>query len=71
VGVKRPGRDADHSPPSGAEVKECVELYAFMAWCLVQKKYREKFNQFNQFIASSLSARLQYIRLNYFYIILY
>jgi len=25
--VKRPGRDADHSPPSSAEVKECVELY--------------------------------------------
>jgi hypothetical protein len=26
-GIKRPGRDADHSPPSSAEVKECVELY--------------------------------------------
>jgi hypothetical protein len=26
-GVKRPGREADHSPPSSAEVKECVELY--------------------------------------------
>jgi hypothetical protein len=25
--VKRPGRQADHSPPSSAEVKECVELY--------------------------------------------
>jgi hypothetical protein len=25
--VKRPGREADHSPPSSAEVKECVELY--------------------------------------------
>jgi hypothetical protein len=25
--AKRPGREADHSPPSGAEVKECVELY--------------------------------------------
>jgi len=25
--VKRPGREADHSPPSRAEVKECVELY--------------------------------------------
>jgi hypothetical protein len=24
--VKRPGRGADHSPPSSAEVKECVEL---------------------------------------------
>jgi hypothetical protein len=25
--VKRPGSRADHSPPSSAEVKECVELY--------------------------------------------
>jgi hypothetical protein len=25
--VKGPGREADHSPPSSAEVKECVELY--------------------------------------------
>jgi hypothetical protein len=27
LGVKRPGREADHSPPSSNEVKECVELY--------------------------------------------
>jgi hypothetical protein len=27
LGVKRPGREADHSPPPSAEVKECVELY--------------------------------------------
>jgi hypothetical protein len=26
-GVKRPGREADHLPPSRAEVKECVNLY--------------------------------------------
>jgi hypothetical protein len=26
-GVKRPGCEADHSPPSSAEVKECMELY--------------------------------------------
>jgi hypothetical protein len=25
--VKRQGREADHSPPSSAEVNECVELY--------------------------------------------
>jgi len=25
--VKRPGREADHSPPSRDEVKECLELY--------------------------------------------
>jgi hypothetical protein len=27
LGVKRPGRETDHSPPSSTEVKECVELY--------------------------------------------
>jgi len=27
LGVKRPGREADHSPPPSAEAKECVELY--------------------------------------------
>jgi hypothetical protein len=27
LGVKRPGREADHSSPSSAEVKEYVELY--------------------------------------------
>jgi hypothetical protein len=29
VAVKRPGREADHSPPFSAEVKECVELPPF------------------------------------------
>jgi hypothetical protein len=27
LGIKRPGREADHSPRSSAEVKEWVELY--------------------------------------------
>jgi hypothetical protein len=27
LGVQRPGREADHSPSSSAEVKECMELY--------------------------------------------
>jgi hypothetical protein len=27
LGVKRPGREADHSPPPSADVKEWVELY--------------------------------------------
>jgi hypothetical protein len=27
LGVKRPRREADHSLPSSAEVKECVEIY--------------------------------------------
>jgi hypothetical protein len=27
LGVKRPGRETDHSFPSSVEVKECVEVY--------------------------------------------
>jgi len=27
LGVKGPGREADHLPPSTTEVEECVELY--------------------------------------------
>jgi len=36
--VKRPEREADHSPPSSAEVKEWVEIYlhAFIERCLVK-----------------------------------
>jgi hypothetical protein len=42
-GVKRPWHEADHSPLSSAEVKECVELHfhlrtRFMAWCLVKQR---------------------------------
>jgi hypothetical protein len=47
-GGKRPGREADHSPPSSAQVKEWAERsytstpqYAFMVWCLV--KHRDNF----------------------------
>ena len=28
-GIKRPGRGADHPPPSSAEVKESVQLYVY------------------------------------------
>jgi hypothetical protein len=46
LGVKRPGREADHSPPSSAEVKNAwsytsIPQYVFMAWCLV--KHRDVF----------------------------
>jgi len=27
LGVKQPGHEANHSLPSSAEVKDCVELY--------------------------------------------
>jgi hypothetical protein len=40
LGIKRPGREADPSPPSSAEVKNSWNYtstphYAFMAWCSV------------------------------------
>jgi hypothetical protein len=39
-GIKRQGREADHSPPASYEVKTiCIytttPTYAFMAWCLM------------------------------------
>jgi hypothetical protein len=39
--VKRPGREAGHSPPSSEEVKNAcsytsIPQYAFMAWCSVK-----------------------------------
>jgi hypothetical protein len=44
--VKQPGREADHSPTSSAEVKNAwsctsTSQYVFMSWCLV--KHRDSF----------------------------
>jgi hypothetical protein len=46
LGVKWPGREADHSPPSSAEIKNAwsytsTPQYVFMAWYLV--KHRDNF----------------------------
>jgi hypothetical protein len=48
LGVKRPRREADHSPPSSAEDKNAwsytsTPQYAFMAWCLL--KHRDNLKQ--------------------------
>jgi hypothetical protein len=47
LGVKRPGREADHSPPSSAGVKEYVELYLhspnMLSWRGAQLKYGDSF----------------------------
>jgi hypothetical protein len=47
LGVKRQGREADHSPLSSAEVKECVELYLHSpstpSWRGAQLKHRDNF----------------------------
>jgi hypothetical protein len=46
-GIKQPGREADHSPPSSAEVKEWVELYLHSpntpSWRGAQLKHRDSF----------------------------
>jgi hypothetical protein len=48
LGVKRPGREVDHSPPSSAEVKECVELYLHSpntpSWRGAYLKHRDNFS---------------------------
>jgi hypothetical protein len=46
LGVKQPGREADHTPASNAEVKNAwsytsILQYIFMAWCLI--KHRDNF----------------------------
>jgi hypothetical protein len=50
LGVKRPVREADHSSPSNAEVKECVELYLHSpttpSWHGAQLKHRDNFNSY-------------------------
>jgi hypothetical protein len=51
--VKWPGREANHSPPFTAEVKEYVELYfhsqyVFMAWCFVKHRDNFTFNELFQ-----------------------
>jgi len=47
AGVKQPGREVDHSIPSGAEVKVYVELYLHStntpSWRCAQLKYKYNF----------------------------
>jgi hypothetical protein len=47
LGIKRPGRENDHSSPSIPEVKECVELYlhspSMPSWRGVHLKHRDSF----------------------------
>jgi hypothetical protein len=47
LGVKRPVCEADHTPPSSTEVKECVEMHfpssSTPSWCGAQFKHRDNF----------------------------
>jgi len=57
-GVKRPGREADHSPPSIAEVTNAWNYastleHVFMVWCLI--KHRDKFALLSSSSSSSSS----------------
>jgi hypothetical protein len=59
LGVKLPGREAAHSPPSSAEVKNAwsytsTSQHVFMAWCLV--KHRDNFTFFLPFLILSMLA---------------
>jgi hypothetical protein len=47
LGINRPGREADYSPPSSAKVKEYVMLYLHYpntsSWCGAWLKHRDNF----------------------------
>jgi hypothetical protein len=48
LGIKRPGREADQSPPSSAKVNNAwsynsTSQYSFMAWCSVKKMHKDNF----------------------------
>jgi hypothetical protein len=58
-GIKRPGREADNSPPSSIEVKNAWNYtsihpirYAFMAWCSVKARW-----QLNLYITFTQKSR--------------
>jgi hypothetical protein len=60
-GVKRPGREADNSPPSSAEVKKAwsytsTPQYVFMAWCL------------DNFTFTFIKNNIDLMQLSYFFI---
>jgi hypothetical protein len=62
--AKRPGHEADHSPPSSAEVKNVrsytfTPQYPFMAWCSVKAQgqiYPLLVSFFSGFLATNVNA---------------
>jgi hypothetical protein len=58
LGVKRPEREANHSPPSSAEVKGCVELYLHSpkmpSWRDAHVKHRDNFTFYLYLLESHL-----------------
>jgi hypothetical protein len=59
-GVKRPGREVDHSPPTSAEVKKVwiytsAAPYAFMAWCLISRAQEQLYLYTVEFLGLGIS----------------
>jgi len=63
-GVKRPGLETNHSPPSSAEAKECVELYVHSPNSPSLRgaplKHRDNFTYFN--LSSTSRSRSDFSR---------
>jgi hypothetical protein len=64
LGVKRPGREADHSPLSSDEVKNAwrytsTSQYAFMAWCLFKRRDKFTFTFTFALVYTRLSALIK------------
>ena len=51
-GLKRPGRGANHPPPSSAEVKERIELYVYFRLWAFMACYRANFTFTFIFVAN-------------------
>jgi hypothetical protein len=60
LGVKRPGHETDHSPPSSTRMRGAIPplpQYVFMVWCLV--KHRDNFTFLPlQYILFTVSTRI-------------
>jgi hypothetical protein len=61
-GVERPGPEADHSPPTSAEVKNTwiytsIPPYVSMAWCLAKYAGNFTFVRFEVLVFSIPSQR--------------
>jgi hypothetical protein len=72
---KWPGREADYSPPSSAEFKECVELYLhspkiFMACCVVKPTDNFALLPFQILFSKKIPRKLGYCCLCYSLVIL-
>jgi hypothetical protein len=69
-GGKAAGREADHSPPSSAEVKEWVELYLHSpnipSWSGAQLKHSDKFTF--TFTPTYLSSSILCLKCNAFHV---